>query len=149
MSDTAIVTARRWGLATPILALLGVGISGYLAYVKLSATQAVCLGLGECEAVQNSPYSVILGIPISILGLLSYLAIIALWWWSQDEQRPYADLAPMLSFGIILFGFLYSAYLTYLELFVIKAICPWCVASAILMTVLVFISARQALTSAS
>ena len=55
----------------------------------------------------------------------------------------------MLSFGIILFGFLYSAYLTYLELFVIKAICPWCVASAILMTVLLFISARQALTSAS
>ena len=79
MSDTAIVTARRWGLATPILALLGAGISGYLAYVKLSATQAVCLGLGECEAVQNSPYSVILGIPISILGLLTYLAIIAYW----------------------------------------------------------------------
>ncbi len=142
-------TSRGWSLVTPILAVLGIGISGYLSYVKLSATQAVCLGLGECETVQNSPYSVILGIPIAILGLLTYLAIIALWWWSQDEQRPYADMAPMILFGITLFGFLYSAYLTYLELFVLKAICPWCVASAILMTVLMIINARQALTSAS
>ena len=145
----AAPAARGLSLLTPILALLGVGISGYLTYVKLSATQAVCLGLGECETVQNSPYSVILGIPIAILGLLTYLAIIALWWWSQDEQRPYADLTPMLLFGITLFGFLYSAYLTYLELFVLKAICPWCVASAIIMTVLMIINARQALTSAS
>ena len=145
----AAPATRGLSLLTPILALLGVGISGYLTYVKLSATQAVCLGLGECETVQNSPYSVILGIPIAILGLLTYLAIIALWWWSQDEERPYADLAPMILFGITLFGFLYSAYLTYLELFVLKAICPWCVASAILMTVLMIINARQALTSAS
>jgi len=145
----AAPAARGLSLLTPILALLGVGISGYLTYVKLSATQAVCLGLGECETVQNSPYSVILGIPIAVLGLLTYLAIIALWWWSQDEQRPYADLAPMILFGITLFGFLYSAYLTYLELFVLKAICPWCVASAILMTVLMIINARQALTNAS
>jgi len=145
----AAPATRGLSILTPILALLGVGISGYLTYVKLSATQAVCLGLGECETVQNSPYSVILGIPIAILGLLTYLAIIALWWWSQDEQRPYADLAPMLLFGITLFGFLYSAYLTYLELFVLKAICPWCVASAIIMTVLMIINARQALTSAS
>ena len=145
----AAPATRGLSILTPILALLGVGISGYLTYVKLSATQAVCLGLGECETVQNSPYSVILGIPIAILGLLTYLAIIALWWWSQDEQRPYADLTPMLLFGITLFGFLYSAYLTYLELFVLKAICPWCVASAILMTVLMIINARQALTSAS
>jgi len=145
----AAPAARGLSLLTPILALLGVGISGYLTYVKLSATQAVCLGLGECETVQNSPYSVILGIPIAVLGLLTYLAIIALWWWSQDEQRPYADLAPMILFGITLFGFLYSAYLTYLELFVLKAICPWCVASAIIMTVLMIINARQALTSAS
>jgi len=145
----AAPAARGLSLLTPILALLGVGISGYLTYVKLSATQAVCLGLGECETVQNSPYSVILGIPIAVLGLLTYLAIIALWWWSQDEQRPYADLTPMLLFGITLFGFLYSAYLTYLELFVLKAICPWCVASAIIMTVLMIINARQALTNAS
>ena len=144
----AAPATRGLSLLTPILALLGVGISGYLTYVKLSATQAVCLGLGECETVQNSPYSVILGIPIAILGLLTYLAIIALWWWSQDEERPYAALAPLILFGITLFGFLYSAYLTYLELFVLKAICPWCVASAILMTVLMIINARQALTSA-
>lgn len=145
----AAPAARGLSILTPILALLGVGISSYLAYVKLSATQAVCLGLGECETVQNSPYSVILGIPIAILGLLTYLAIIALWWWSQDEQRPYADLAPLILFGITLFGFLYSAYLTYLELFVLKAICPWCVASAIIMTVLMIINARTALAGAS
>lgn len=148
MSNTAIESTGRWRLATPILALLGAGIAGYLAYVKLSSTQAVCLGLGECETVQNSPYSVILGIPISILGLLAYLAILALWWWGQEEARPYADLAPMLLFGVTLFGFLYSAYLTYLELFVLKAICPWCVASAILMTALVVIAGRQAFSSA-
>ncbi len=134
-------------LATPILAFVGAAIAGYLSYVKLSATEAVCLGLGECETVQNSPYALLFGIPIAILGLLAYLAILALWWWSQDRQRPYAELAPMLLFGVTLFGFLYSAYLTYLELFVLKAICPWCVASAIVMTALLALNTRQALTT--
>lgn len=147
--SVAAPVSRGVNLVTPILALIGAGISGYLTYVKLSATQAVCLGLGECETVQNSPYSLILGIPIAILGLLTYLAIIGLWWWSQDSRRPYAELAPMILFGITLFGFLYSAYLTYLELFVLKAICPWCVASAILMTLLMIVNVRQALAPVS
>ncbi len=123
-----------------VLALLGVGISGYLTYTKFSNTTTVCLGLGECETVQNSPYAVIFGIPIALLGLLAYLTILALWWWGRNPERANADLTPVGIFGISLFGFLYSLYLTYLEFFVIEALCPWCLASFLVMTAIMAIS---------
>jgi uncharacterized membrane protein len=135
---------RNWSeFAVPILALLGVGISGYLTYVKLSNTTAVCLGLGECETVQNSPYAVIFGIPIALLGLLAYVTILGLWWWGRNPERANSELTPVGIFGISLFGFLYSAYLTYLEFFVIEAICPWCIASFLVMTAIMIISGVQ------
>ncbi len=141
----AVASTRKWSeFVIPVLALLGIGISGYLTYTKLSNTTAVCLGLGECETVQNSPYSEIFGIPIALLGLLAYAMILFLWWWGRSPERANSDLVPVGIFGISLFGFLYSAYLTYLELFIIEAICPWCVASAIVMTAIMIISGVQA-----
>lgn len=140
----AATTSRKWSdFVVPILALMGMGISGYLTITKLSNTTAVCLGLGECESVQNSPYAVIFGIPIALLGFLAYAMILFLWWWGLSPARANSDLAPVGIFGISLFGFLYSAYLTYLELFIIEAICPWCVASAIVMTLIMLISGVQ------
>ena len=119
------------------LAGIGLVVALYLLTVHWGWWQAVCLGVGDCEAVNTSIYSELLGIPVALLGALSYAGIIALglavW---QDIYAGYAQLA---RFFIAAIGIVFSAYLTYLELFVIHAICPWCVSSAIIMTIIVIL----------
>ena len=135
------------GMAIPALALLGIGISGYLTYVKFNHKIAVCLGLGDCEIVQTSRYSEILGIPIALLGLGLYAALLVAWAWGRRPDAWLADQVPWVLFGLSLAGTLFSAYLTYLEVFVIRAICPWCVASAAVVTVLCVLTARDVFTN--
>ncbi len=135
------------GISIPFLALLGMSISGYLTYVKLSQGVAVCAGIGNCEIVQNSRYSEILGIPIALLGFGMYTAILALWAWGRRPDAWMASEVPWALFGLSLAGTLYSAYLTYLEVFVIRAICPWCLASAIVVTALCALTARGILNN--
>lgn len=119
-----------------ILIVLGIGIAGYLTYVKLFGLEAVCGGLGDCESVQTSIYSELLGVPVAIWGLLSYLALLAIYLVKRSDWRGLGGLARQGFFLVTLIGVVYSAYLTYLEIFVIRAICPWCVASAVVMTIL-------------
>jgi uncharacterized membrane protein len=129
----SVQRADRLRLASLAFAILGIGVAGYLTWIKLAHTQAFCSGVGDCEAVNSSIYSQINGVPVAALGLTAYLALAALfllegrWVWLRDY-------APLASFGLALTGTLYSAYLTYIELFVIHAVCPYCVASAVLMT---------------
>ena len=125
----------------PWLCLLGIGIAGYLSWVKLTDTKAYCGGIGDCSAVQNSPYAYILGVPVAYLGLLAYVALLVVALLSQrlaPELRSWADL---LFFGIAFAGTVFSAYLTYTELFLIRAICPWCVSSFVLLIILTLLSA--------
>lgn len=119
-----------------IAALIGLLVSGYLTYVKLFNAPIYCTpGLGNCESVNSSQWSSIWGIPVAIFGFLSYLAILFLVFLGPKITliRKYSML---FIFGISLFGFLYSLYLTFLELFVIKAFCQWCIISALCMTVI-------------
>jgi uncharacterized membrane protein/thiol-disulfide isomerase/thioredoxin len=122
--------------AVPVLALIGLGASLYLSYVEVARVEAVCGPVGECNIVQASPYASLLGIPIAVLGALSYIAIIALW----AGHRFLSDRLSALSFlGLIIltiFGTGFSIYLTMLELFAIQAICAWCLSSAVIMTLL-------------
>lgn len=122
---------RRW--TSVLLAILGAVDSFYLAWIKIFNTQAFCSGVGDCESVNSSRYSEINGIPIAVLGLGAYLLIMALLLLENrfDATRAYGPLAV---FGLALTGTLYSAYLTYIELYVIHAVCPYCVISAILIT---------------
>lgn len=123
-----------------ILALIGLIDSFYLLWIKITQNKALCLpGLGDCWSVNTSRYSEIYGIPVSVFGVLAYLIILALLWF-EDKDIKFKVYLPGLIFGITLAGSLYSAYLTYLEIAVIKAICPFCVVSAIVMTVLFIIS---------
>jgi uncharacterized membrane protein len=122
-----------------VLSVLGIGISGYLTYIKLARIKPYCAGIGDCEVVNSGPYSSIAGIPVALLGLLSYIvilgaAIVVL------RGLPWAGTATLVVFGLALMGTLFSAYLTYLELFVIGVICPWCVASAIVITLILLLS---------
>ncbi|MCX7622336.1 MAG: vitamin K epoxide reductase family protein [Thermomicrobium sp.] len=127
----------RWPLLSLLLALAGVAVAGYLTVVAYDDALLVC-GLGDCSTVQNSPYAKVGGVPIALLGLGMYLALLggglARWRWPRR-----ADLLTSANAGIALAGTLYSAYLTYLELFVIHAICQWCVTSAVLVTALLLV----------
>lgn len=123
--------------ALPVLAVIGLGISGYMAYVETQSVEAICGPVGDCNAVQGSEYASLFGIlPIGILGLVGYTLILIAWGWSRLRQDPLAVYAPKALFGFAVFGVLFSLYLTYLEPFVIGAVCMWCLSSAVVMTLL-------------
>lgn len=127
-----------------IMALMGIGISSYLSYVKLADKEALCVSSGsiDCFGVQNSAYSEFLGIPIALLGLGAYVTILGLFL-LEDRLALLVDYGLILLFSITLFGVVYSAYLTYIEGFVLEKWCLWCVASAVLMVGLFGVSATR------
>lgn len=129
------MTLRRLLQGIGILAVVGLGISLYLTYIYTSNGVAICLGSGGCETVQHSPYAWIMGIPIPTLGAVAYLLVLILALLAGRGGERQETLLLGL-FGTSLVGLLFSAYLTYLELFVIHAICLWCVGSAIVQVFL-------------
>jgi uncharacterized membrane protein len=126
------VSARRAGLIGAVLAAVGLAVSIYLASVKLAGALPVCGPLKGCEDVALSPYSEIMGIPVALFGagFSALVLILALVWWRAGDRR-----ALLASYGLGLFGILFVTYLTYLELFVIHAVCVWCVAYALTVVV--------------
>jgi uncharacterized membrane protein len=137
-------------IATPILALVGLGVAAYLAYVETQAVEAICGPVGDCNAVQTSPYAYLFGmLPIGVLGVIGYLAILEVWLYARLRSDRLARMAPILIFGMALFGVLFSLYLTYLEPFVIRAVCIWCLTSAVIMTLLLLVSLKPAVFSIS
>jgi uncharacterized membrane protein len=116
------------------LGIIGVIDTVYLSWIKFTSTVAIC-SVGDCSAVNSSSYSEIFGIPIAILGLAAYVVIIAIHL-LEDQEGWIGDNALMLIFGLTLIGVLYSAYLTYVELFILRAICPYCVLSAVAITLM-------------
>ncbi len=130
------MTSRNWVMTG--LAGIGLVVALYLLTVHWGWWQAVCLGVGNCEVVNTSIYSELLGIPVALLGALSYAGLIilglAIW------KDIYAEYARLARFFIAMVGVVFSAYLTYIELFVLHEICPWCVTSAILITIIAILS---------
>ena len=122
-----------------VLAALAALDALYLLIFKLTGNSQMCLGNGGCHDVNFSPYSEIYGIPVSIFGLLAYLAILGILF-LEARVKIIKENGPLVNFGIGLVGVAFSIYLTYLEIYVIHAICPFSVASAILIT-LIFILA--------
>jgi uncharacterized membrane protein len=121
--------------AIPFLALLGLGVAGYLAYVETQQVAAVCGPVGDCNTVQQSEYARLFGlIPIGVLGLVGYAAILTVWVVARCGQGQLAALAWLALLAMTLFSTLFSIYLTFLEPFVIGATCAWCLTSAVVMT---------------
>ena len=109
-------------LAAGFVALAGIAVAGYLTWVHYDEAALVCVAGGGCETVQQSSYAELAGIPVALLGLVGYTAIFALVLW----DTPIARLgAAMLAFV----GLAFSAYLLVLQLFVIDAVCVWCMAN--------------------
>jgi len=142
--SSKLVSFGRLRLAMLVLVIAGIGVSTYLLWgYTVPGAELSCGGSHGCETVKNSPYASVVGVPIPIIGLASYLTLLFLLlaqkipFVSQRGWSPYVALA---IFAFALIGVLFSAYLTYLELFVIFAICRWCVASAIILMTLFLLS---------
>jgi uncharacterized membrane protein len=123
--------------AIAFVATVGIGVATYITIVESSGGAPACVaGGGGCETVAESSYSHILGVNIAIFGVLGYVFILATAFFANDAARFGGFLAALGGFG-------FSVYLTYLEIWVIEAICQWCVGSAILMTILFILSAMR------
>lgn len=139
-----LTTVDGLRLTMILLSIAGLGVSAYLmwGYTVPGATLS-CGGSGGCEAVKNSPYASLLGIPIPLYGLICYVALLGLLLaqgHAAVKQRGWTPYVALAVFAIALVGVLFSVYLTYLELYVIYAICRWCVASAVIMGAIFLLS---------
>jgi uncharacterized membrane protein len=121
-----------------VLCAAGIGISGYLTYVHYAGLRPVCGISHGCETVQTSVYAALLGVPVALLGLITYVVIFVSL--CLRGERPL-----LTSYALTLIAFAFSVYLTYRELFTIHAICSWCVSSAIVFTMLAIVSSRRVL----
>jgi uncharacterized membrane protein len=130
----------------PLLITAGLGVALYLSYVETQMVEAVCGPVGDCNTVQSSPYSRLFGVlPVGVVGALGCVAILAAWLVSRRGSDALARLAAIALFGFTLFGVLFSLYLTYLEPFVIRAVCIWCLTSAVIIILLLLLSIDPAL----
>jgi uncharacterized membrane protein len=112
------------------LSLAGLGTSGYLVYSHYADSPTVCAGIGSCEFVQTSEYSEMAGVPVALLGFAFFIALAGLCAVRLIRGDRVTSWAQPAVFSMSLGGTTFVAYLTYVELFVIDAICIWCVATA-------------------
>jgi uncharacterized membrane protein len=118
-------------------ATLGIGVAAYIAIVEAGGGTPACLAGGSgCETVASSSYSHLAGVNIAVFGIVGYALLLASAFFATD-------LARFGGFAVALGGFGYSVFLTYLELFKIEAVCEWCIASAVLMTILFALNATR------
>jgi uncharacterized membrane protein len=122
--------------AAIVIEIIALLVTGYLSYVKIANVSAICVESGpiNCEEVQSSAWSVLLGIPIAYLGFAAHVAIFAVLL-LQRRVGLFKAYGLLILLGITLFGLIYHVYLVYTSIAVIKAICPWCIAAAILMLI--------------
>ena len=113
-------------LAAGLVALAGVAVAGYLTWAHFADSSVLCVAGGGCETVQESEYSEIAGVPVAVLGLGAYVAILGLIAWDSVSAR-------LAAAGLAFVGFMFSLYLLALQLFVIDAVCIWCMANDLLI----------------
>jgi uncharacterized membrane protein len=120
------MSERTLRLASAALATVGVAITGYLLYVRESGGELVC-STGGCETVQNSPYAEVLGVPVAALALAGFVGLFA-------AALARGEWARLTQATLALSAFLFSAYLLYIQVAVIDAICQWCLGTDVITT---------------
>jgi uncharacterized membrane protein len=112
--------------------------------VEVTEAEAVCGPIGNCNAVQQSPYALLFGfLPVGILGLMGYIIILGIWLLNKYGPATWHETTILAIWGMALFGVIFSIYLTYLEPFVIGATCAWCISSAIIITLQLWASTES------
>ncbi len=133
------------GWLFPALAVVGTGVAAYLSFVEVTGATAVCGPVGDCNTVQQSEWARLFGVlPIGVLGLAGYVALAAAWsvaTWGAERLR---HLAWTAAWAMTLLGTAFSAYLTFLEPFVIGATCAWCLTSAVVMALMLAVATGRA-----
>ena len=130
----------------PVLSLIGLAAALYLSFVEVTQTEAICGPVGNCNAVQQSPYATLFGlIPVGLLGTAGYILILALWGLKRWGPENWRSVLTLMIWGASTIGLFFSIYLTFLEPFVIGATCLWCITSALVMTGLFLITSDPAL----
>lgn len=109
-----------------IVAAIGIGVSSYLTYVHYQPAALICTGTGGCETVQDSKYAVLAGVPVAVLGLSAWIAALVLTVWDSE-------LAQTLTAALALGALAFATYLVILQLFVIDAICIWCMVNDLVL----------------
>jgi len=122
-----------------ILVVVGLLVSIYMTIYKVTSNDALCLGSGDCSTVNASRYSEVYGIPVASVGIAGYFAILLVHWYERRDKF-FEKNGPMFIFGMALTGFLFTLYLIYVEFAILKAICPFCLASQTAMTIIFIIS---------
>ena len=121
------------------LAIIGLLVSIYMTIYKLTDNDAMCIGNGGCSVVNASRYSEVNGVPVALIGVGGYAAILAL---LVVERRAgfFQENGTMMLFGVTLVGFLFTLYLIYVEVKLIHALCPFCLTSQTVMTLIFILS---------
>ncbi len=120
-----------------VVSVAGLGVAGYLVTVRLEGDAPTCIVGGGCKTVQESEYSELAGIPVAVLGLVAYVALLVAACLPGPPGRALGLFTALVSFG-------FSAWLTFAELFIIEAICAWCVTSAVLVTLALILTVLRA-----
>lgn len=139
-------TLPKWGdWLIPVLILIGISVAAYLSYVETQSVEAVCGPVGDCNTVQQSRYARLFDVlPVGVFGLLGYIGLLAAWL-TRKYLPKFAMPADITFFGMAFFAVLFSVYLTYLEPFVIGAVCIWCLTSAVIVMFLLLLGTPPAI----
>lgn len=128
-------------VALAVVALAGIGLSAYLTYIRFSGDELACPIGGGCTTVQSSQYSELIGIPVPVLGIAGYAALLL----AAALPGPLGRALGLFT-GLVSFAF--SAWLTAVEAFILEAWCAWCVASAILVTLALVLTIARVVIAA-
>jgi uncharacterized membrane protein/thiol-disulfide isomerase/thioredoxin len=125
----------------PLSALVGLAVAAYLSSVEVTQNEAFCGLVGDCNAVQQSSYARLFGVlPVGILGMGGYIGILLVWFVGRLGSVRVAALAQTGLRAMVMGGVIFSIYLTFLEPFVIGATCIWCLTSAVIMLLLLWLT---------
>jgi len=130
---------KRLTQITIALTVIGLLVSIYMTIYKLTDNESMCIGSGGCSVVNSSKYSEVNGIPVAVVGVIGYASILGVLWL---ERKPgfFQSNGSMILFGLSLMGFLFTVWLIYVEVALIKAYCPFCLTSQTVMTLIFILS---------
>ena len=126
---------KRLKQVTIALTVLGLLVSIYMTIYKVTNNESMCIGSGGCSIVNASGYSSVRGIPVAVFGVIGYLAILALFY-LESIPGFFQTNGSMLQFAVTLTGFLFTVWLIFVEVALLKAYCPFCITSQVAMTII-------------
>jgi uncharacterized membrane protein len=142
--DRSATRRRVLRIVMVVLGVIGLGIATYLTVAHYAGFVVACTTKhNSCEAVQQSVYAKIAGVPVALLGAIGYVGILA------TLLAPEREATRLGMLGLVIFGWGFSMYLTYREGFTLHEYCEWCLSSAGILTVLLPLSIWRYLSGAS